>query len=58
MIIPDFNIKALNLGKENIEIVRVKKVEEAFRIYLKKKTHTINPYRGFHFHFNNHILSK
>jgi DNA repair protein RadA/Sms len=36
MIIPDFNIKALNLGNENIEIVRVKKVEEAFRILFKK----------------------
>jgi DNA repair protein RadA/Sms len=36
MIIPDFNIKALNLGNVNIEIVRVKKVEEAFRVLFKK----------------------
>ena len=36
MIIPDFNIKALNLGKVNMEIVRVKKVEEAFRVLFKK----------------------
>ncbi|MDO9154985.1 MAG: DNA repair protein RadA [Paludibacter sp.] len=39
MIIPDFNIKALNLGKVNIEIVMVKKVEEAFRVLFKPQTH-------------------
>ncbi|OJV42924.1 MAG: DNA repair protein RadA [Bacteroidales bacterium 36-12] len=36
MIIPNFDLKGLNLGKVNIEIVRVKKVEEAFRILFKK----------------------
>lgn len=36
MLIPDFNIKALNLKKINIEIVCVKKVEEAFRVLFKK----------------------
>jgi DNA repair protein RadA/Sms len=36
MLIPDFNIKGLNVGKINIEIVRVKKVEEAFKILFKK----------------------
>ncbi len=36
MIIPDFNIKALNISKLNIEIVRVKKVEEAFRVLFRK----------------------
>lgn len=36
MIIPDFNIKAMNLTKTNIEIIRVKKVEEAFRVLFKK----------------------
>lgn len=36
MIIPDFNIKALNIGKINMEIVKVKKVEEAFRVLFKK----------------------
>lgn len=36
MIIPDFNVKALNIGKINMEIVKVKKVEEAFRVLFKK----------------------
>ncbi len=36
IIIPDFNIQALNLKKTKIEIVQVKKVEEAFRILFKK----------------------
>ncbi len=36
MIIPDFNIKALNIGKINMEIIRVKKVEEAFRVLFRK----------------------
>lgn len=36
MLIPDFNIKGLNINKINIEIVKVKKVEEAFKILLKK----------------------
>jgi DNA repair protein RadA/Sms len=36
MIIPDFNVKALNIGKINMEIVMVKKVEEAFRVLFKK----------------------
>jgi DNA repair protein RadA/Sms len=36
MIIPDFNIKALQIGKINMEIVPVKKVEEAFRVLFKK----------------------
>jgi len=35
MIIPDFNIKALNIGKMNMELVRVKKVEDAFRVLFK-----------------------
>ena len=36
MIIPEFNVKALNIGKINMEIVMVKKVEEAFRVLFKK----------------------
>ncbi len=36
MLIPDFNIKGLNSNKINIEIIRVKKVEEAFKILFKK----------------------
>jgi len=36
MIIPEFNLKALNIGKINMEIVMVKKVEEAFRVLFKK----------------------
>jgi DNA repair protein RadA/Sms len=31
MIVPDFNINGINLKKLDIELVRVKKVEEAFR---------------------------
>ncbi len=36
MIIPDFNTKTLPLSNVNIEIIRVKKVEEAFRVLFKK----------------------
>ncbi|MBP6610472.1 MAG: DNA repair protein RadA [Paludibacter sp.] len=36
MIIPDFNIKALNIGKMNMELVRVNKVEDAFRVLFKR----------------------
>ena len=36
MIIPDINLKSINLTKLNIELVRVKKVEEAFRVLFKK----------------------
>lgn len=36
MIIPDFNVKALNIGKVNMEIVMVKKVEEAFKVLFRK----------------------
>jgi len=36
MLIPDFNIKSLQIGKINMEIVPVKKVEEAFRVLFKK----------------------
>jgi DNA repair protein RadA/Sms len=36
MIIPYFDLKGLNLGKVNMEIIRVKKVEEAFRVLFKK----------------------
>ena len=32
MIVPDFNVKSMNIKKLEIELVRVKKVEEAFRI--------------------------
>ena len=32
MIVPDFNVKNMDLKKIGIELVRVKKVEEAFRI--------------------------
>ncbi|HLP03932.1 MAG TPA: DNA repair protein RadA [Paludibacter sp.] len=35
MIIPDINLKSLNLSKLNIQLVRVKKVEEAFRVLFK-----------------------
>lgn len=35
MIIPDINLKSINLTKLNIELVRVKKVEEAFRVLFK-----------------------
>jgi DNA repair protein RadA/Sms len=36
MIIPNFDLKGLNLDKINMEIIRVKKVEEAFRVLFKK----------------------
>jgi DNA repair protein RadA/Sms len=36
MLIPDFDLKNLNVGKLNMEIVRVKKVEEAFKILFRK----------------------
>lgn len=36
MLIPDFDLKSLNLGKLNMEIIRVKRVEEAFKILFKK----------------------
>jgi DNA repair protein RadA/Sms len=36
MIIPDFNAQSLNLNKSNMQIIRVKKVEEAFRVLFKK----------------------
>ncbi len=36
MIIPNFELKGLNLKDVNMEIVRVKKVEEAFRVLFKK----------------------
>lgn len=32
MIVPDFNVKSMDLKKLEIELVRVKKVEEAFRV--------------------------
>ncbi|MDD3320051.1 MAG: DNA repair protein RadA [Paludibacter sp.] len=35
MIIPDINLKSINLTKLNIELVRVQKVEEAFRVLFK-----------------------
>lgn len=35
MIIPDINLKSINLHKLNIELIRVKKVEEAFRVLFK-----------------------
>jgi len=35
IIIPDINLKSINLTKLNIELVRVKKVEEAFRVLFK-----------------------
>ena len=35
MIIPDFNLKTINLRKLNIELIQVKKVEEAFRVLFK-----------------------
>jgi len=35
MIIPDINLKSINLTKLNIELVRVKKVEEAFKVFFK-----------------------
>jgi len=36
MIIPDFNLKTINLRKLNIQLVQVKKVEEAFRVLFKR----------------------
>jgi len=36
MIIPEYNLKSLNLSKLNIELVQVKKVEEAFRVLFKR----------------------
>ena len=35
MIIPDFNLKSIDLRKLNIQLVQVKKVEEAFRVLFK-----------------------
>lgn len=35
MIIPDINLKSMNLTKMNIELIKVKKVEEAFRVLFK-----------------------
>ena len=36
MIMPEYNLKSLNLTKLNIELIQVKKVEEAFRVLFKK----------------------
>lgn len=36
MIIPEYNLKSLNLHKLNIELIQVKKVEEAFRVLFKR----------------------
>jgi DNA repair protein RadA/Sms len=36
MIIPNFDLKGLNLGKINMELIRVHKVEEAFKHLFKK----------------------
>jgi len=36
MIIPEYNLKSLNLSKLNIELIQVKKVEEAFRVLFKR----------------------
>lgn len=36
MIIPEFNYKGLNLSQVKMQIIRVRKVEEAFRILFKK----------------------
>jgi len=36
MIMPEYNLKSLNLSKLNIELIQVKKVEEAFRVLFKK----------------------
>ncbi len=36
MVIPYFDLKGLNLGKINIELIRVRKVEEAFAHIFKK----------------------
>lgn len=37
MIIPEYNPKSLNLHKLNIELIQVKKVEEAFRVLFKRQ---------------------
>jgi len=36
MIIPEINLKSINSAKLNIELVQVKKVEEAFRVLFKR----------------------
>jgi DNA repair protein RadA/Sms len=36
MIIPDFNLKSINISKLTIELVQVKKVEEAFKVLFKR----------------------
>jgi len=36
MIMPEYNLKSLNLSKLNIELIQVKKVEEAFRMLFKR----------------------
>jgi DNA repair protein RadA/Sms len=36
MIIPNTNLKSLDLKKINIELIQVRKVEEAFRVLFKK----------------------
>jgi DNA repair protein RadA/Sms len=35
MIIPEINLKSLNVSKLNIQLIQVKKVEEAFRVLFK-----------------------
>jgi len=35
MIMPEYNLKSLNISKLNIELIQVKKVEEAFRVLFK-----------------------
>ena len=37
MIMPEYNLKSLNLSKLNIELIQVKKVEEAFRVLFKRQ---------------------
>jgi DNA repair protein RadA/Sms len=37
MVIPEYNLKSLNLTKLNIEIIQVKKVEEAFKVLFKRQ---------------------
>jgi DNA repair protein RadA/Sms len=36
MIMPEYNLKSLNISKLNIELIQVKKVEEAFRVLFKR----------------------
>jgi DNA repair protein RadA/Sms len=36
MIIPEYNLKSINISKLTIELIQVKKVEEAFRVLFKK----------------------